>query len=223
MGQRHAARHRLAHSAQRFLSGAVCGAHRRPFHVGDADSTFRAGAGHGCEVDAESTRPRPCRRHCVDSIRDRTCFGTGRRRIDCVAGTGTGCARCGVGTRGGFAAEVVRDAPRNTGIDLELDEGRTRRDRLAGPGAVTTHAAGDGGGDVHHRLRRLERDHRLIESDALALGDVPLDHIRLGEPFAEIGEPKDGDRHGAYRKPRPRSRGGIPGEAAPRTDETCSK
>ena len=93
------------------------------------------------------------------------------------------------------------ESSRDTGIDVELDKGSPCGDGFAGLRAMTTHAAGDGGGDVHHRLRRFEGDHRLVEGDALAFRDVPLDDIRLGEPFAEIGEPEDRDRHGAYRKP----------------------
>ena len=95
-------------------------------------------------------------------------------------------------------------------LDLELHERRAGGDGLAGPRAVAAHPAGDGGGDVHHRLRRFERDHRLVEGDAFALGDVPLHDVRLGETFAEVGEPKSRDGHGAYRKPRPGSRGRFP-------------
>ena len=90
-------------------------------------------------------------------------------------------------------------------------EEHARRHGLAGLCAMTAHDTGDGGGDVHHRFRRFQGDHRLIEGNRLALRDVPLHDIRVGETFAEIREPKDRNRHGTYRKPtRAPRRAGLP-------------
>ena len=40
-------------------------------------------------------------------------------------------------------------------------------------------------------FRRFERDHRLVEGDGLAFRHVPLDDVRLGEPFPEVREAKN--------------------------------
>ena len=46
-------------------------------------------------------------------------------------------------------------------------------------------------GDLDHRLRRLDRDERLIGRDVLARRDMPLDELGLLQAFAEIGKTKD--------------------------------
>ena len=194
---------------------------RRALDVGDADPSPRPGAGDRGEIDAERPRLRPRRRHRFDPPRPRrrTFFrsrrrGTvvrshdrqalirvrrGRRSIRWIHRRRrfTGSIRCA-------GAGGVRGNPRAAGafsfLDLELDQGRTGRDRLAGPRAMAAHPAGDRRGDVHHRLRRFERDHRLVEGDGLAFRHVPLDDVRLGEPFTEVGEAEDRKCHGAYRE-----------------------
>ncbi len=45
--------------------------------------------------------------------------------------------------------------------------------------------------NLHDRLRRFDRDERLIGRDLLARGDMPLDELGLLQSFAEIGKTKD--------------------------------
>src|SRR6266545_2848039 len=84
----------------------------------------------------------------------------------------------------GAVAGGLRHAP--AGVDLQ--QRRADVDGIALTGMQLEDRASERGGDLDHRLGRLDLDDRLVQGDGVALVDQPAHHLGFGQSLAEIRE-----------------------------------
>ena len=79
-------------------------------------------------------------------------------------------------------------ARRSSGVDAHQDG--THVDDVARRRVQCPDHPGEGRGDLHDGLGRLDLGERLIQRHRVALGDVPLHDLGLGQPFTQVREPE---------------------------------
>src|SRR5205823_4107346 len=81
--------------------------------------------------------------------------------------------------------------------DFERDERLADRDALAGRGMELDDAPADRGGQLDGGLLCLDLRERRVALDIVPFGHVPLEHLRVDEPLAEIGQREHEPAHAA--------------------------
>ena len=117
----------------------------------------------------------------------------GRGTLEGIA-NGTLCQRSGFRCFGGRSLRSrCHQRARGSGAvifasDLQADKVGTDGDHIADLGAEPNNLALDRRGNLHRRLVRHDRCKGCILPDKIADLDVPLDELRLGDTFADIGQ-----------------------------------
>ena len=144
----------------------------------------------GCRDPLRCAAPRALRR------RDCTCppvpYPTSTAPSPSAGSAGSPCSDCPTVGRG---CGIRR---RGDG-----DDRRTDVHRVALGGEQLAHGARERRGQLDQRLRGLDLDEHVVDRDAVARADPPLDDLGLGEAFADIGEDERLGAHGmSFRRTR---------------------